>query len=84
MALGSSVSVPITNEALIKNDSDSMRFKNRNSCTRATALIPGGVNSPARSCRAVGSDPIFIERADGAMFDVDGNKYIDYAAHGAR
>lgn len=46
---------------------------------RATALIPGGVNSPARSCRAVGSDPIFIERADGAyMFDVDGNKYIDY------
>ncbi len=46
---------------------------------KASALIPGGVNSPARSCRAVGSDPIFIERADGAyMFDVDGNKYIDY------
>lgn len=46
---------------------------------KATALLPGGVNSPARSCRAVGVDPIFIERADGAyMFDVDGNKYIDY------
>jgi glutamate-1-semialdehyde 2,1-aminomutase len=41
--------------------------------------MPGGVNSPARSLKAVDSDPIFIGRADGAyMFDVDGESYIDY------
>lgn len=46
---------------------------------RAQERIPGGVNSPARACKAVDSDPIFIERADGSiMVDVDGNEYIDY------
>ncbi len=46
---------------------------------RAKAVIPGGVNSPVRSCKSVGSDPIFMDHADGAhLFDVDGNKYIDY------
>jgi len=46
---------------------------------RAKAVIPGGVNSPARSCKAVGADPIYIDRADAAyLFDVDGNRLIDY------
>jgi len=46
---------------------------------RAKAVIPGGVNSPARSCKAVGSDPIFVDRADGPyLFDVDANRLIDY------
>jgi glutamate-1-semialdehyde 2,1-aminomutase len=41
--------------------------------------MPGGVNSPARSFQAVGGEPIVIERAEGAyLFDVDGNRYIDY------
>lgn len=41
--------------------------------------MPGGVNSPARSCKAVESDPVFIGRADGAyLYDVDGESYIDY------
>ena len=45
----------------------------------AKALIPGGVNSPARAFGAVGGDPVFIERAAGAhLWDVDGNGYIDY------
>src|SRR5690606_31461889 len=45
----------------------------------ARKVIPGGVNSPVRAFNAVGGDPIFIERAEGAyLFDVDGNKYIDY------
>lgn len=40
---------------------------------------PGGVNSPVRSFNAVGGVPIFFERAQGPeLFDVDGNKYIDY------
>ena len=46
---------------------------------RATGLIPGGVNSPVRACKSVGSDPVFIDRANGCLvFDADGNQYIDY------
>ncbi len=46
---------------------------------RARQLIPGGVNSPARAFGAVGGEPIFIERGQGAyIWDVDGNRYIDY------
>ena len=45
----------------------------------ATKVIPGGVNSPVRAFKAVGSEPIFIERAKGPyIYDVDGNRYIDY------
>ncbi len=46
---------------------------------RAEALIPGGVNSPVRAFRAVGSDPPFLVRGEGArVFDADSNSYIDY------
>jgi glutamate-1-semialdehyde 2,1-aminomutase len=46
---------------------------------RAKRIIPGGVNSPARAFGAVGGEPIFIARGDGAyLYDVDGNRYIDY------
>lgn len=46
---------------------------------RAKVVIPGGVNSPVRALKAVGIDPIYMERADGPyLFDVDGNKYLDY------
>jgi glutamate-1-semialdehyde 2,1-aminomutase len=46
---------------------------------RAAKVIPGGVNSPVRACRSVGLDPLFIQRAEGAMlYDADGNGYIDY------
>ncbi|MCP3950801.1 MAG: glutamate-1-semialdehyde 2,1-aminomutase [Desulfobacterales bacterium] len=46
---------------------------------QATLLIPGGVNSPVRACRSVGTDPLFIERADGAyIYDADGNRFTDY------
>lgn len=45
----------------------------------AQTLIPGGVNSPVRAFRAVGGQPLFIERGEGAyLLDVDGNRYIDY------
>jgi glutamate-1-semialdehyde 2,1-aminomutase len=46
---------------------------------KAQAVIPGGVNSPVRAFRAVGGNPVFIERAKGSrIYDVDGNSYIDY------
>lgn len=47
--------------------------------TRAKKVMPGGVNSPARSCKSVESLPQVIDRADGAnLWDVDGNRYVDY------
>src|SRR5689334_21754019 len=46
---------------------------------RAQKVLPGGVNSPVRSCKSVNSQPIFIDRADAAyLWDIDGNRYIDY------
>ena len=46
---------------------------------RAEAVIPGGVNSPVRAFKAVGGDPPFIVRGQGAhVWDADGNGYIDY------
>jgi glutamate-1-semialdehyde 2,1-aminomutase len=46
---------------------------------RAERLLPGGVDSPVRAFRAVGGDPPFVVRAEGAyLWDADGNRYIDY------
>src|SRR5215475_12422400 len=48
---------------------------------RAQQSIPGGVNSPVRAFKSVGGTPVFIKEAKGAyLYDVDGNKYIDYIA----
>ena len=45
----------------------------------AKRLMPGGVNSPARSWSGVGGDPVFLARGAGSrVWDVDGNEYIDY------
>ena len=47
--------------------------------SKATELIPGGVNSPVRAFRGVGGTPRFIKSARGATItDVDGKTYIDY------
>ena len=45
---------------------------------RAESLLPGGVDSPVRAFRAVGGDPPFVTRAEGAyLWDADGNRYLD-------
>lgn len=45
----------------------------------AQTLMPGGVNSPVRAFKSVGGTPRFMERGEGPfLFDVDGNRYIDY------
>ena len=45
----------------------------------AQTLLPGGVDSPVRAFRAVGGQPLFIDRGDGAyLYDVDGNRFVDY------
>ena len=58
-----------------------MYTKSKELFERACQSIPGGVNSPVRAFRSVGGTPLFIKRAEGPyMYDVDGNRYIDYIA----
>lgn len=46
---------------------------------KAKGLIPGGVNSPVRAFKSVGSDPLFIKKASGCtIYDEDDNAFIDY------
>ncbi len=55
------------------------RQKSHTAFARARRLMPGGVNSPARAFGAVGGEPIFFDRGEGAyLYDLDGNRYIDY------
>ncbi|WP_174269795.1 glutamate-1-semialdehyde 2,1-aminomutase [Acetivibrio clariflavus] len=46
---------------------------------RAKRVMPGGVNSPVRAFKAVGSTPLFIQRANGSkIYDINNREYIDY------
>ncbi len=46
---------------------------------RAQAVIPGGVNSPVRSFAAVGAEPFFVARGEGAyLIDTTGRRLLDY------
>ena len=46
---------------------------------RAQQIIPGGVNSPVRALRSVGTTPLFVKEAQGAYItDIDDNKIIDF------
>ena len=57
----------------------SKRTRSESLFKHASKLIPGGVNSPARAFGAVGGSPPFMKRGEGAyMFDIDGNRFIDY------
>ncbi len=60
------------------NDSHS-RERSAEAFERAREVMPGGVNSPARSFDAVEGPPLFIEKAKGAKLrDTDGNEYLDF------
>ncbi len=59
------------------------KFMNKTNSTRlfstAQTLFPGGVNSPVRAFKAVGGQPLFIQRGQGAyLYDADGNRFLDY------
>ncbi len=57
------------------------RQKSASAFQIAKKLMPGGVNSPVRAFQSVGGNPLFINRGDGPyMFDIDGNRYIDFCA----
>ena len=56
-----------------------VRTRSQAHFSRAQQVIPGGVNSPARAFGGVGGTPVIMDRADGAyLFDIDGNRYVDY------
>ncbi len=56
-----------------------MLEKSKLAFEEASKYIPGGVDSPVRAFGSVGGTPPFIERGEGAyLFDIDGNKYIDF------
>jgi len=61
-----------------------MNYTTKNSheqFARAKKSIAGGVNSAVRAFKQVGGEPVFFARGEGAyLFDVDGNRYIDYVA----
>jgi len=47
--------------------------------TRASGVIPGGVNSPVRAFGSVGGTPYFVARGAGStVTDVEGRTYLDY------
>jgi len=51
----------------------------RKAFSEAQRFLPGGVNSPVRAFRAVGGEPIFVKKGEGAWIeDVDGNRFVDY------
>src|SRR6478672_7658073 len=53
--------------------------RSEESYRRAVARLPGGVNSPVRAMNAIGRDPIFVDRGEGAeLIDLDGNRFVDY------
>ena len=55
------------------------RDRSREIWRRASEILVGGVNSPVRAFRAVGGEPLIVERGSGArLWDVDGNEYLDY------
>lgn len=48
---------------------------------RSRACFPGGVNSPVRSFRSVGGSPIVFSYGKGKhLYDVDGNRYVDFCS----
>src|SRR6266403_2485499 len=55
------------------------RKRSREMFERAEKVLVGGVNSPVRAFRAVGGEPLIIERGNGAnLYDADGNELLDY------
>ena len=62
-----------------KNKRKNMLNKSKEAFGQAKKVIPGGVDSPVRSFAGVGGTPPFISHGAGAyMFDIDGNRYVDF------
>ena len=54
-------------------------MRNSEAFEAASAVMPGGVSSPVRAYRAVGREPVFVERGEGPyVFSIEGRRYIDF------
>ncbi|KAK4348205.1 hypothetical protein RND71_034544 [Anisodus tanguticus] len=75
-------SSPCTIRMTVSVDENQKTFtlqKSEEAFNKAKELMPGGVNSPVRAFKSVGGQPVVIDSVKGAhMWDIDGNKYIDY------
>ncbi len=55
------------------------REKSARAFERACNVIPGGVDSPVRALKAVGTTPVFADHAgDACIYDIDDNRLIDF------
>uniref|UniRef100_A0AB33JJN6 Glutamate-1-semialdehyde 2,1-aminomutase n=2 Tax=unclassified Prevotella TaxID=2638335 RepID=A0AB33JJN6_9BACT len=55
------------------------RIKSAAAFEQALQVIPGGVNSPVRALKAVGTTPLFVKEAQGTYItDIDDNRFIDF------
>lgn len=55
------------------------RLKSQKIFEKMSQIIPGGVNSPVRSCKSMGQLPLVVDHAFGdTLVDADGHKYIDF------
>jgi glutamate-1-semialdehyde 2,1-aminomutase len=55
------------------------RQRSREIFEEAEKVLVGGVNSPVRAFRAVGGEPLIIEKGSGQhLYDADGNVLLDY------
>src|SRR5215470_1239309 len=67
------------NKAQTKLECESKR--SREIFERAEQVLVGGVNSPVRAFKAVGGEPLVIERASGQhLYDADGNELLDFVS----
>lgn len=58
------------------------RIKSAAAFEEAKQIIPGGVNSPVRALKSVGTTPLFVRDAKGPyIYDIDDNKFT--VCHGA-
>jgi len=64
---------------MVKLTNNEQRTTNDELFREAKKLIPGGVNSPVRSFKAVGGSPIFVKKAYGSkIYSECGGEFIDY------
>ena len=55
------------------------RAKSNSLHSEALHHLVGGVNSPVRAFKSVHGNPIYFDKASGAIVtDVDGNEYVDF------
>ena len=55
------------------------RIKSAQAYKNACDVIPGGVDSPVRALKSVGTTPLFVREAkDTYLYDIDGNRFIDF------